>query len=236
MTEQPAVCDTREEQYHLLVLDPTHTQILAARPARSWLLPFLKFRTHMPEALVFRPYLSRLGVDATPIHEALLRDGCGIDGGDCDIHSRRRASLHRVRSAHVRSHRRSPHLGTDPRSPRRRRRVAHSDPEDRDPHLPRTLSARRRPVRFPRAASRRPSVAPRSSRRHWRQHHRRADLLSRPPLRHGRRVPDDERHDVFQGRPAPHGARSGTDASAARADAASLPRHARLSMPTVTGG
>jgi hypothetical protein len=81
---QPAVCDTREEQYHLLVLDPTHTRILAARPARSWLLPHLKFRTHMPEALVFRPYLSRLGVDATPIHEALLRDACGIDGGDCD--------------------------------------------------------------------------------------------------------------------------------------------------------
>jgi hypothetical protein len=82
--EQPAVCDTREEQYHLLVLDPSHTQILAARPARSWLLPFLRFRANMPEALVFRPYLSRLGVDATPIHEALLRDACGIDGGDCD--------------------------------------------------------------------------------------------------------------------------------------------------------
>jgi hypothetical protein len=84
VTDLPAVCDTREEQYHLLVLDPTQTWILAARPARSWLLPFLKFRAHMPEALVFRPYLSRLGVDATPIHEALLRDGCGIDGGDGD--------------------------------------------------------------------------------------------------------------------------------------------------------
>ena len=161
MTEQPAVCDTREEQYHLLVLDPTHTRILAARPARSWLLPFLKFRAQMPEALVFRPYLSRLGVDATPIHEALLRDGCGIDGGDGhDSRARHRTSLHRVRSPHVRGDRRSPHVGTDPRSPRRRRRVAHSDPEDRAPHLPRTLSARRRSVRLPRAAPRRPPVDP----------------------------------------------------------------------------
>ena len=30
--------------------------------------------------------LSRLGVDATPIHEALLRDGCGLDGGDGHDH------------------------------------------------------------------------------------------------------------------------------------------------------
>jgi hypothetical protein len=101
VTGQPAVCDTREEQYHLLVLDPTHTRVLAARPARSWLLPFLKFRAQMPEALVFRPYLSRLGVDATPIHEALLRDGCGIDGGDGVDHVRGIAHRYIAFEAHM---------------------------------------------------------------------------------------------------------------------------------------
>jgi hypothetical protein len=72
----------REEHCHLLVLDPTHTRILAARPVRSWLLPHLKFRGLTRQPRVLTPYLAHIGVDAaTPIHEALLCNGLGLDHG-----------------------------------------------------------------------------------------------------------------------------------------------------------
>jgi hypothetical protein len=81
---RPPHAAPREEYFHLLVLDPTQTHILVARPLRSWILPHLKFRGPARQLPILTPYLAHFGIDdARPIHEVVLCDGLGSDERPC---------------------------------------------------------------------------------------------------------------------------------------------------------
>lgn len=64
-----------EEFYHLVILDPSRTRIVAGVSEEVWKLPYVRSLAHQRQWPAIERQLGMLGLVATPIHEAYFRRG-----------------------------------------------------------------------------------------------------------------------------------------------------------------